>query len=341
MAKMMAAAVVAPGKVEIIEREIPVPGEGQVLVKIAACGICTLEKRIYTGALKIGYPLVGGHEVSGVIADLGPGIMRKLNRGDHVTLDLLNRCGECYYCREGHSNHCVNLFKKKTGILGGMAEYVIVSSREVFVLENQVPFPEATLTEPVATCIHSLTQSRFSVEHTALIIGAGTMGFIHLRLLKNMGIRVIVSDVDETRVKNAVKAGADLVLRADKIDVPARVKDYTDGMGCQTVIVTSPGDQPARHALDCVAIKGTVVFYSAYYPPQMLPLDLNWLHYKEVCLTGSESKTPLDFIKAVKFQNMRNLGLAPLISGRMPLAEAARAFELAMEPSSYRIILEM
>ena len=338
MKKCRAASLREPGKFEIIEHELPPLQEGDVLVKIKACGICTLEKRLYTGAMKIFFPIIGGHEASGVVEESRSESMKP---GDRVVLDLLNRCGECYFCRRGYSNHCVSKFKGRAGILGGFTEFIVLPSKEVFVINDRVPFNEGTLTEPLSNCIHSCMQTHLSPDHTVFIMGAGTMGLLHLLILKKYGIRAIISDVDEQKLETARECRADYTINAAKEDVPARIKEITGGSGCNAVLVTTPGKIPHQQAFDVVGVRGCICLYAANYPPIEISIDPNIIHYKEITLTGSESKTEKDFFKAVNFQNSRTLNLAPLISATFKLDDVQQALEASLNPSTYRVILEM
>ena len=338
MSEYRAAAIVEPGKIELVEKKLPVPGDGNVLIKIKACGICTLEKRLYTGKMKIFYPIIGGHEASGEIADPGDTRFRK---GDRVVMDLLNRCGECHFCRTGHSNHCINQFKGRGGILSGFAEYIVIPSQEVYKIDEDVPFDYATLTEPLSDCIHSCMQAHLSPEYKVIIIGAGTMGLLHLLIMKRYSIWTVVTDIDDNKLDVARECGADFVINAREEDVTKRVKELTRGMGCNVVFVTAPGKNSHMMAFSVVSVMGTINFYAANYPAIEIPLNPNLLHYKEITLTGSESKTEKDFYQAVLFQNDMNIDLSPLISKKFPFTKIRDAMEAALDPSTYRVILEM
>ncbi|MDQ7822307.1 MAG: alcohol dehydrogenase catalytic domain-containing protein [Candidatus Eremiobacteraeota bacterium] len=333
-----AASLTEPGHIEIIDKELPSLHEGEVLVKIKACGICTLEKRLYTGALKIHYPLIGGHEASGVVEESRSSTLKP---GDRVVLDLLHRCGECHFCRRGHSNHCVNRFKGKAGILGGFSESIVLPSKEVYRIEDAVPFDVATLTEPLSDCIHSCMQTHLSPEHRVCIVGAGTMGLLHLLILKKYGIHVIVSDIDGKKLKAAKECGANAVIDAGVEDMPEKIKELTEGAGCNVVIVTTPGSKPHQQALEAVAVRGCVCFYAANYPPIEITIDPNMIHYREITITGSESKTEKDFFKAVSFQNSGAFSMKPLISAKFRLHDIEKAIAASLDPSMYRVIVEM
>ena len=338
MSKYRAASLVEPRKIEIIEKEIPPLQPGDVLIKVKACGICTLEKRLYTGALKIFYPIVGGHEAAGVVEESKT---KALKPGDRVVLDLLNRCGECRFCRSGHSNHCINQFKGSGGILGGFSEYMVLPSREVYKIEDEVPFTEATLTEPISDCVHSCMQAGLSPEYTVFVMGAGTMGLLHLLILKKFGIRVIISDMDEKKLQVAKDCGADFILNAGKDDVPERIKEITGGNGCSVIFVTTPGKVPLEQAFQLAGVRGCICIYAANYPPIKIEIDPNLIHYKELKIVGTESKTEKDFFKAVGFQNSRKMNLSPLVSATYKFDDIGKAIEAALDPSTYRVVMEM
>ena len=121
----------------------------------------------------------------------------------------------------------------------------------------------------------------------------------------------------------------------------AKVKELTGGMGCNVVFITAPGKDSHIMAFSLVSVMGTINFYAANYPAIEIPLDPNLLHYKEITLTGSESKTEKDFYKAVMFQNSMNINLSLLISNKFPFIKIKDAMEAALDPSTYRVILEM
>ena len=129
---MKAAVLTAPGKIQIREIEIPSILGNEILVKLKYCGICTLEQRLYTGEMKISYPIIPGHEASGKIVEKGAEVVSDIKPGLWVALDLVFRCGECYFCRTGRSNMCLNRFNKEHKGLGGFGEYIAVEPRQVF-----------------------------------------------------------------------------------------------------------------------------------------------------------------------------------------------------------------
>ena len=337
---MKAIELIGPGRVEVVEKDRPEPGEGEVLVRIKACAICTLERRLFTGEQAISYPIVFGHEVSGVVEKMGKGVLSDFQPGDPVVLDLLNRCGECLYCRTGRSNQCSNKFNPGLPILGGMAQFVARPAREGFAIDPEVGFLRASLTEPLSDCVHSLMRTHLSPEMKVLMIGAGTMGLLHLAIVKHYGMFCAVSDVNESKLAKASRFGADCVINAAKDD-PVEAVQRAGFDAASIAIVTAPGKEAVEEAFRLIGTLGTIVLYSANPKGVKIELDPNFIHYKEITITGSEGRTEKDFHQAVSLQNSRGLMLEQLISGVFVLDEAQRALEVSLDPSLYRIIVAM
>ena len=336
---MKAAYLLGPEKIEVRDVERPVPGYGEVLVRVRACGICTLEQRLYTGAMKIFYPLVPGHEASGEVVDVGEGVISDLKHGMRVALDLVNRCGECYFCRIGKSNQCINRFKKGQRVLGGFAEYVVVKSKQVFVIPDSLSFEEAAFSEPVACCIHSLKKVNLQLAEDVLIIGAGPMGLMHVQVANAMGARVFVSDVDDRRLEIARKLGAFAVFNPSGVDVPGKIREYTDGRGADVCIVTTPAHVALKTGLDSISQVGRLNIYTSYSDTPSLPIDANSVHHSEKLITGSEGRTEYDFLQAVRLLSFKKVNVKPLISETYPLKDVENGIKRAMSPETLRVLL--
>ncbi|MHB8780848.1 MAG: zinc-dependent alcohol dehydrogenase [Candidatus Geothermincolia bacterium] len=337
---MLAAVLREPGQVELTEMPKPVPGPAEVLVRITNCAICSLERRLYTGDQKLKLPLVPGHEVAGYVEEVGPRVLTAFEPGQHVTLDLLFRCGECYFCRTGNSNHCVNMWRNGNRVLGGMAQYISVPAKQVFAVDSGVSPVQASLTEPLSDCIHSLRRARLSPETTVLIIGAGTMGLMHLAVLSHWGVTAMVSDYDQGKLQVAAEMGAAYVLDCNEGSPHDQLS--RDGLpACDVVVVAAPGKPALDEAVAAAGIQGTIILFASNYPPARLDIDANLLHYKELTITGSESRTERDFLQAASMQNSGDLYLGPLVSAVIPLAQVQEAFELALDPHRFRIVLDL
>jgi L-iditol 2-dehydrogenase len=327
----------AAGQVELIEREISELLPDEVRVDVQAVGICTLEKRLFTGKLNLGYPLVPGHEVAGVISEVGPQALGGIKPGQRVALDLLNRCGQCHWCRRGASNRCENRFCSRRGVLGGMSAQVVVPGREVFVLPDTVTPQVATLAEPLADCLHSLGRAGLTHQGPVAVVGLGVMGLLHIALLRHLGHTILGVDPASVKREMATDFGAPATVAPDQ--AKAAMENLNGGYGAYAVIVTAPGVEALETGLIMLAKGGTMVVYSSYDNDDRLPLAINRLHYDEITITGSEGRTEVDFQRAVDLLASGALDLSPLISHTFPATQAQEAFQTALSPVLFRVVL--
>jgi L-iditol 2-dehydrogenase len=224
---MKAVVLTAPEKIEIQDLPMPAISGNQLLVKLKNCGICTLEQRLYRGAMVIHYPIVLGREATGEVVQVGPDVLSDFAPGTRVALDLVVRCGECYYCRTGQSNMCENRLKRTQKVLGGFAEYIGVSATQAEPISDSLSFREAAFSEPLACCIRSLKKVGLRLSDDLLVVGAGPMGQMHLQAALCMGARVFVSDPNTSRRALAKKLGAFTTIDPGSEDLVGIVKSHT------------------------------------------------------------------------------------------------------------------
>lgn len=334
---ILAVSIEEPGRVALVERPRKDLWPGAVRVRVQACGICTLEKRIFSGALNLGYPIVAGHEVGGVIEKVGPMVLGDFRPGQRVALDLLTRCGQCHWCRRGHTNRCENRFKGRNGMLGGLSQEVVVPAREVFTLPETVPPEMATLAEPLADCLHCLARAGLNHQDPVAVVGLGVMGQLHMALLAHLGHAALGVDPLPAKRRLALDMGARQAVAPEQ--AAQAMQGLSRGYGASSVIVTAPQPQALDLGLSLLGKGGTLVTYSSYGPSERLSLDLNHLHYNEITLTGTEGRTELDFERAVGLLAAGTLDLGALISRTYPAQEAAAAFLAAQDPDLYRVVV--
>ena len=338
---MKSAFLVEPGRFEVRELPIPQPGPGEVLVKVAYCGVCTLEQRLYKGDMTIFYPIVPGHEVSGTVEKLGPGVHTSIAEGDDVAVDMVYRCHGCRFCRSGQSNLCENRFNKDLRPLGGFSEYVCVRAEQVFPLAEPISLAKAAFAEPVACCLRSLKKLNLTIAEDLLVIGAGPMGLLHLQAANAMGARVIVSDVDASRLRTAKELGARMVVDASGDDAGRLIREASGGLGVDACVLTSPADAALSSAFDAIKKGGRINIYTAYMqaaPP--LPADLDTIHRNEILITGSEGRTELDFQQAARLLSFGMIDPSVLISMIAGFGEIDAAVNAACGCGTQRVLLE-
>ncbi len=318
------------------------PGDKEVLVKVHSCAICTLEQRFYTGVMNR-YPFAGGHEAAGVVEAAGKKVTG-VKPGDKVAIRLLNSCGECYYCRNGHENQCMKSFIAETQQCamgpGGLSEYMMVNAADVYKMADDIDLSHASISEPVACCVHSVENGKIELGDDVVVIGIGIMGALHIQLAKLKGARVIACELDEKRLEVAKKMGADVLINSGETDAVEEVKRLTDGRGADAVFCTVPVASLAKQAVDMTGKLGRTVFYTSFHPDKPIEISPNKVHSSEQIITGTVNPQKKDFLIATRLLSSKLIDVSELISDRIPLADIDKAFEEAIRPDTYRIVVQ-
>jgi L-iditol 2-dehydrogenase len=332
-----------PGALEIREIDLPALGPGQVLVKVRACALCTWEQRFFKGTAPESYPFRGGHEVSGEVVAIGPGADCEAAVGDAVALAIMTRCGTCYYCRRGMDNFCQ---RDEGGSLpglpwgpGGLSEHIIVDDYQVYQASPQRDFASLALAEPVACVIRSVGLPPLEFGDTALVQGVGVMGLLHVALLKQRGLRVLVAEPDAQRRAQALALGADSACDPLACDLAETVRAETSGRGVRAIFFTAGGAPAIQQALPVLDKGGWLCLYGSVHPKAPVSLDPNFVHYRELVVTGTFSHTKASFQQAVALLARGQIDTAPYISETVPFPDVARGFERALSPDSYRVVV--
>ncbi len=339
---MKSAYITEANHVEIRETGQPVCSPTELLVKIAFCGICTLEQRLFTGERSIYFPIVAGHEASAVVVSIGSEVVSSHTIGDHVALDLVNRCHICPQCLAGNSNLCENRFNKGQHVLGAFSEYMTVRPDQAHILPQEFSLAHAALTEPLACAIRSLKKVGLQLGETLLICGAGTMGMLHMKVGMTMGAKVIICDIDKQRLADAQRMGCSAALDAsDVVGLVEQVKSLTRGRGVECCIITSPAEDAAKLAFQVLAPAGRVNVFTSYDDKPEFPIDMNTVHRKEYQITGSEGRSEIDFNQAVRVLSEAAIEVADLISKIFPLDAISEAMTAALDKTNYRVLVKV
>jgi L-iditol 2-dehydrogenase len=340
-ATMRAGVLVAPKSLELRSFRTPLPGPGEVLVRVKATALCTWEQRTYQGIQSIKTPFVGGHETAGIVAAIGENV-RLLSVGDHVALGPV-ACDECYYCRRGLPARCEQFVARfvldDTWGPWGLAEYKLVPARAAFLVPQSLSFEEAALAEPLSCVVHAVRTLHPELGDDVVVIGAGPMGLLNALVLKRRGARVIVVELDDARRAKARELGADIVLDPSTGDVVQSVKNLTAGRGADAVIAAVGSAPVDELAFAMVGKAGKVVLFASAHPSPALSVDHNLIHKAEVDVLGVEGKSVDDFRIAVKLLTDQLVDVRPLIGARVPLPEIEDAFRRALRPDTYRVIV--
>jgi len=328
--------------IRLEEMPTPVPGPGEVLMRIEASGICGSDVMEWYRVGRV--PLVLGHEVAGPIVGLGKGVKR-YKKGDRIVAAHHVPCGKCHYCKSGHPTVCDTL-RKTNFYPGGFAEYVRLPAINVkygiFSIPRDVSYEEATFTEPLACVLRAQRIARFKKGDTVLVIGSGISGILHVNLARAMGAdRVIATDVIDHRLELANSFGADDCINA-KEDVPERVAKITDGILADIVVLCTGYPQAIEQALKSVRRGGTMLFFAASNKGATVPLSINDTFWRtEITLTSSYAASPEEHLEALKLIKSKKVRVHDMITHTLPLKDTVKGFQLVVDgKESLKVIIE-
>lgn len=287
MEKMMKTAVMlGVGKMGFEEREIPVPKDNEVLVKLEYVGICGSDLHYYeTGAIGdyvVEPPFVLGHEPGGTVVEVGRNV-KHLKAGDRVALEPGKTCGHCEFCKTGNYNLCPDVvFFATPPVDGVFQEYVAHEADLCFKLPDNVSTMEGALIEPLAVGFHAAMQGGAGAGQTAVVMGAGCIGLVTMMALKAMGVsRVYVVDIMEKRLEKALELGADGVIHAGQLDAVEELRKLTNGNGSDLVVETA-GTQVTTVQAIHMAKKGAVIVLVGYSKSGEMTLPMSLVLDKEL-----------------------------------------------------------
>jgi L-iditol 2-dehydrogenase len=328
---------------EMADVPTPEPRADEVLIRVAACGICGSDVHGYDGSSGRRIPpLVMGHEAAGTIEIAGSAV-NTFVPGDRVTFDSTVYCGECANCRRGDINLCDR--RQVLGVscgdyrrAGAFAEFVAVPARILHRLPDNLPFAEAAMLEAVAVAIHAVNLAEISSNTTALVIGAGTIGILTVQALRAAGCtRVFVTDVDANRLQMARQLGATEILLSDE-SLNNKILQVTDGEGVDVALEAVGRNETVALAIDAVRKGGVVVLVGNITSSVNLPLQK--VVTRQIRLQGSCASAG-EYPQAIRWMASGAIRVKPLITAIAPLQEGSRWFErlYAREPNLLKIVL--
>jgi L-iditol 2-dehydrogenase len=331
-------------QLEMVDLPIPSPGSGEVLVQVAACGICGSDVHGYDGSTgRRVPPIVMGHEAAGTVAAAGAGVA-DLSLGDRVTFDSTIYCGSCPYCLRGQVNLCDQ--RKVLGVScadyrchGAFASYVVVPRRIIYRLPDALSFAEAAMLEAVSVAIHGVALSGVVSGNSALVIGAGMIGLLTLQALRVAGCdQVFVADIDHSRLALAEKLGATRVLQASGAELVGEIFRLTHGRGVDVAVEAVGISATVRSAVECVRKGGLVTLVGNISPEVTLPLQ--HVVARQIRLQGSCASAG-EYPRAIELLASGAIEVKPMITAVAPLEDGPKWFErlYAGEPNLMKVVL--
>ncbi|MBX3426812.1 MAG: alcohol dehydrogenase catalytic domain-containing protein [Pirellulales bacterium] len=342
---MKALLLTAPKRLEYVDFPDPAVGPDDVLVRVAACGICGSDVHGYDGSTgRRQPPLVMGHEAAGVVAAVGPAVSR-FAPGDRVTFDSTVFCGSCEPCRGGAINLCDR--RQVLGVScgdyrrhGAMAQYVVVPERIVHRLPEGFSFAAAALIEAVAVAVHAVGRQPFPPGGVAVVVGAGMIGSLVIQALRAVGAATVAAvDLDERKLAFARTLGADVTLNPQTVDAAAAMRELTAGQGADAAFEVVGASAPLQTAIECVRKGGAVTLVGNLASTAELPLQ--GVVTRELTLYGSCASRG-EYPRAIELMAAGRIDVVPLISACAPLAAGADWFDrlYAREPGLMKVVLE-
>lgn len=322
---------------ELREVAMPSPGAGEILIKVAAAGICGSDLAKYRGDLK-GVPgRITGHEFSGTIVELGREV-KQFKTDDRVAVDPTMSCGCCEFCRGGRPHLCDGYRAVGRHIDGGFAEYCALPALQALPLPDEVSFTEGALIEPLACCLHGLEKARFRAGASAVVIGAGCIGLYFIQLLTYMGARAIVAlEPNARRRELAGELGAVALDPADSRHLDG-LRDALRADGADLVVEAVGSPRTVERAVALCRKGGTVLLFGVARADHYASLPIFRLYHEEITLVGS-FLNPFKQQEALALFAAGRLRVEPFLT-RFRLSEFLIAVEEAMQAKCLKAMVE-
>lgn len=334
--------------IRVEECQIPQITDDELLIKIKASAICGTDLRIYKGGhFKIpqGTKRVLGHELAGEIVKSGRQV-QGYRPGMRVAVVPNVGCGHCDLCLKGFNQLCPDYDAFGISFDGGFQEYMRVP-REAVERGNIVEIPEtltyeeAAMVEPFSCTYNSYKRLRTQPGDVAVIIGAGPIGACHVMIQKMAGAgKVIVADVSDTRLEEIKKFGADHTFNSGNGDLKEFIERVTDGLGPDLVITACSVPQIQELALEIAGAHGKVNFFGGMPKGQeMVPLNTNLIHYKELLVLATTGSSLQDYRSAMKIAASKRIPLAQLATASFSIDQIQEAFDYALSGRGMKTLI--
>jgi L-iditol 2-dehydrogenase len=342
--KMRAAVYRGPSTISVERVPIPEILDGEILVRVKACGVCGTDlKKIEYGLVPP--PRIFGHEIAGIVAKVGAGVTR-FQTGDRVTTHHHIPCRKCFYCEKKLFSQCE--FYRRTGTTagfepagGGFAEYVRVMDWIVeegtVLIPDTISFEEASFLEPLNTCIKALETADLRPGELVVIYGQGPVGLLMMQAASYEGARVVGLDFLENRLAIAQELGAVAALNPEKDNISETVASLTDGRGADLAIVAAANPRAIEEAQRIVRRGGRVLLFAQTVPGEMIPIDVSCICVEEKKLIGSYSASVELQEKAAHMIFSGKINVSRLVSHKFALELLPEGIRLAAHPSAHSL----
>ena len=322
------------------QKPVPVPGEGEVAVRIAFCGICGTDMHVYHGHMdaRVGFERVIGHEMSGTVEAVGADI-DGFALGQPVVVRPLDHCGACPACDAGHQHVCHNLKFLGLDTDGAMQEVWVVPAHTLHRLPNDIRMDHAALIEPVAVACHDVRLSRLTAGEDVLVIGGGPIGVLVAMVARDAGGKVVISEVNPSRLAIAEKLGFE-TINPKEVNLAEAINARTTDKGADVVFEVSGTQAGVEAMTDCAATKGRIVMVAIH--AQKPEIDMFRFFWRELELIGVRVYEKEDYEKAILMITSGGVDADTVITDVSPLSDIQSAFEeLDASPTALKSLIKV
>lgn len=340
-------ALIFYGPKHLIVEDVPIPiiNHHEILIKVKYAGVCGTDNRIYQGTKIIEGPRIIGHEFAGVIEKVGKTV-KDFEIGDHVTVYPMISCGNCYACKNGRKNICVNRTTIGYEIDGGFAQYIkipkeAIQNGNVLKVPSNLDEKAVAITEPIAAALNGIKRANIQSGDSVVIIGAGPIGLFHVQLATLQEPNsLIVIEPDQEKRNIALQLGATHTINPFKEDAATQIKDITGGDGADVVIIDVGIPKLIEESIEYVKKGGTYVIFAGAPHGSSINIDPNLIHYKEINLTGSSASTPEIHREVLDLIQEGRIDVSQLISEIVPLDQWERALEMKNNFQKIKVLID-
>jgi len=335
---MKALVIEAPFQAQIKDIPYPVPRPGEVTIAVRSIGICGTDIHIYRGEFISPYPIVPGHEFSGVIHSVGEGV-EDFSEGDRVSADPSLFCGSCPYCKTGKGNQCARWGALGNTVDGSMAEYVRVPAANVVKIPDSMSFAEAAFIEPMACVVHAMNRLQVKAGDTAILFGAGAMGQQLIQTLAHSGVsELVVVDVSPTKLEMALKRGATRCILSQEADLAADRLLHPQGYD---IVVDATGIPAVIELALTFMGRGAKYLQFGVTPKDAeIRVDPFQLYNKDWTLLGSMAINNT-FLPAYQWIQSGRIDVKPLISREITLEETIAFLQGPRDPGEFKVQIKV
>ncbi|MEU6269954.1 zinc-dependent alcohol dehydrogenase family protein [Saccharopolyspora shandongensis] len=324
---MRAAIIDRPGSIRVGDVPDPKPGDGQLVIKVGACGICGTDLHIADGHFPpTPYPIVPGHEFAGEVVEIGAEVPGDWKAGDRVAVDPSLFCGYCTPCRSGHGNLCANWNATGDTVDGAFAEYVAVPAATCYRMPDEMTWQQGALVEPVSCAVHGVRQIGVEAGERFLVVGAGTMGLLMQQLLQRGGAHVTVVDRNEARLGRAIELGA-VAVGTDVAELDDRFDAAVDCTGAAPAI---------EAAFDSLRRGGRLLVFGVAPEEARVSLSPFRIYNDEIKIVGSMAVLN-SFGAALNLVASGAIDTAALLTDTLPLEEFPAALDLMRSGAGLKV----